>query len=52
MNDVTHRSLPQHLFSSSVGITRHMPHTHQLGLPSGTGGTPALPPPHFTKFLA
>ena len=27
-NVVTHRNLPQHLFSSSVGITRPMPHTH------------------------
>ena len=35
---------------------RHYPtyatHTHQLGLPSGTGGTSPLPPPYFTKLLA
>jgi hypothetical protein len=35
-NDVTQRILPQHLFSSSVGMTRQTPHTHQVGFPSGT----------------
>jgi hypothetical protein len=38
-NDVTQRILPQHLFSSSVGMTRQTPHTHQVGFPSGTRWT-------------
>ncbi len=46
-NDVTQRILPQHLFSSSLGITQQTPHT-----PSSSTGHLSSPVPNVTKFLA
>ena len=40
--DVTHRTLPQHLFSSGSGIGTQTPHLHQGGDSGLAIGTPGL----------